>query len=110
MVLERVRQTIRAAVPTAEEGISYQIPAYKLDGRPVLYFAGWKQHYSLYPATAGVVAAFGEQLAPFKLSKGTIRFPLTAKVPLRLIERIARFRAKAVVERERARPAARKQR
>ena len=50
-VLERVRSTIRKAVPGAEEVISYQIPAYKLHGRAVLYFAGWKQHYSLYPAT-----------------------------------------------------------
>ena len=51
-VLQRVRSTIRKALPEAEEVISYQIPAYKLHGGPVLYFAGWKQHYSLYPATA----------------------------------------------------------
>jgi uncharacterized protein YdhG (YjbR/CyaY superfamily) len=47
-VLKRVRSTIRKAVPKAEEMISYQIPTYKLNGRPVLYFAGWKEHYSLY--------------------------------------------------------------
>jgi uncharacterized protein YdhG (YjbR/CyaY superfamily) len=46
-VLKRVRSTIRKAVPGAEEVISYNIPTYKLHGRPVLYFAGWKQHYSL---------------------------------------------------------------
>ena len=55
-VLERVRTIIRKAVLGAEEVISYQIPAYKLDGARVIYFAGWKQHYSLYPATEGLVA------------------------------------------------------
>jgi len=68
----------------------------------MLYFAGWKQHYSLYPATAGLVAAFGDELAPYKLSKGTIRFPLSDPVPAKLIERIAKFRAKEVAEREKA--------
>ena len=84
-VLERVRSTIRKAVPGAEEVISYQIPAYKLHGGPVLYFAGWKQHYSLYPATAHLVAAFKDDLAPYEVSKGTIRFPLSEPVPVKLI-------------------------
>jgi uncharacterized protein YdhG (YjbR/CyaY superfamily) len=93
-LLKRVRNTIRKAVPDVEEMISYQIPAYKLHGRPVLYLAGWKQHYSLYPATDQVVAAFRDDLAPYKISKGTIRFPLSEPVPVKLIERIAKFRAK----------------
>src|SRR6185369_6193711 len=76
-VLQRVRGAIRKAVPGAEEVISYQIPAYKLHGGPVLYFAGWKQHYSLYPATGRVVAAFKDDLAPYQVNKATIRFPLT---------------------------------
>ncbi len=96
-LLKRVRNTIRKAVPEVEEMISYQIPAYKLRGRPVLYFAGWKQHYSLYPATDHVVAAFRDDLAPYKISKGTIRFPLSEPVPVKLIERIAKFRAKEAV-------------
>ena len=100
--LKRVRSVIRKAVPAAEEMISYKIAAYKLHGRVMLYFAGWKQHYSLYPATAGLVAAFGDELAPYKLSKGTIRFPLSDPVPAKLIERIAKFRAKEVAEREKA--------
>src|SRR2546427_11916614 len=85
-ILRRVRSTIRKAVPGAEEVISYQIPAYKLHGGPVLYFAGWKQHYSLYPATAHVVAAFKDDLAPYEVNKGTIRFPLSQPVPVKLIE------------------------
>jgi uncharacterized protein YdhG (YjbR/CyaY superfamily) len=97
-ILQRVRMTIRKAVPDAEEVISYQIPAYKLRGAPVLYFAGWKQHYSLYPTTDQLLAALKEDLAPYKLSKGTIRFQLSQPVPVKLIERIAKFRAKEAAE------------
>jgi len=104
-VLERVRGAIRKAVPSAEEVISYQMPTYKLRGGPVLYFAGWKQHYSLYPATGRVVAAFKNDLALYEVSKGTLRFPLSEPVPVKLIERIAKFRAKEVAEREKAKAA-----
>ena len=101
-ILERVRRAIRKAVPEAGEVISYQIPAYKLAGGPVLYFAGWKQHYSLYPATKRVLAAFKDELAPYEVIKSTIRFPLSEPVPVALIGRIARFRAKEVAGREKA--------
>jgi uncharacterized protein YdhG (YjbR/CyaY superfamily) len=99
-VLKLVRRAIRKAVPEAEEAISYNIPTYKLPSGPVLYFAGWKRHFSLYPATATVVAAFKKELAPYVVHKGTIRFPFEAPVPVKLIGRIAKFRAKEVAERE----------
>ncbi len=101
-ILTRVRSTIRKAVPGAEEVISYKIPAYKLHSGPVLYFAGWKRHYSLYPASGRAVAAFKDELAPYEVSKGTIRFPLAEPVPVKLIGRIAKFRAKEVAGREKA--------
>ena len=101
--LKRLRSTIRKAVPEAEEVISYQIPAYKLHGRPVLYFAGWKEHYSIYPSTDRVVAAFKADLAPYELSKGTIRFPLSDPVPVKLIEGIAKLRAREVAEKAKPR-------
>jgi uncharacterized protein YdhG (YjbR/CyaY superfamily) len=97
--LRRVRSAIRKGVPRAEELISYKMPTYKLHGRAVLFFAAWKQHYSLYPASARVVAAFKDDLAPYKIIKATIRFPFSESVPAKLIERIARFRAKEVAER-----------
>ncbi|CAN5356404.1 DUF1801 domain-containing protein [soil metagenome] len=97
-ILQRVRSTIRKAVPGAEEAISYQIPTYKLHGRYVVYFAGWKRHYSLYPATDRLVEAFKDDLAPYEVSKGTIRFPLSRPVPVRLIARIAKFRAREAAE------------
>lgn len=110
-VLNRVRSTIRKAVPGAAEVISYQIPTYKLHGRAVLYFAGWKQHYSLYPSNDRLVAAFKDELAPYEVnSKGTIRFPLSEPIPVKLIEGIAKFRAKEVAEREKAKAAASKRR
>ena len=94
--LARVRGAIRKAVPEAEESISYNMPTYKLGGRPLLYFAGWKRHYSLYPANARLVAAFPDELAPHKVSKGTLRFELSEPVPVKLIARIAKFRAQEV--------------
>jgi uncharacterized protein YdhG (YjbR/CyaY superfamily) len=101
-ILRRVRGAIRKALPGAEEAISYQIPTYRLNGGSVVYFAGWKQHYSLYPATARLVAAFQDHLAPYQVSKGTIRFPLSQPVPTRLIERIAKFLAREAAARARA--------
>jgi uncharacterized protein YdhG (YjbR/CyaY superfamily) len=108
--LKRVRNAIRKALPGAVEVISYKMPAYKLHGSRVLYFAGWKQHYALYAATDSVLAAFKDELAPYEVAKGTIRFTLSEPVPVELIGRIAKFRAKEVVERENAKAPARKQR
>ena len=109
-VLQRVRSTIRKAVPGAEETISYNMPTYKLHGRPVIGFAGWREHYSLYGSTGHVVAAFKDELAPYEVDKGTIRFPLSAPIPVQLIEGIAKFRAKEAAGGEKAKEAARKKR
>jgi len=106
--LERVRSAIRKALPEAEETISYNIPTYKMPGGPVLYFAGWKQHYSLYPVSAGLVTSFKEDLASYEVEKGTIRLPLSQPVPVKLIGRVAKFRAKEVAERLKVKAAAKK--
>jgi uncharacterized protein YdhG (YjbR/CyaY superfamily) len=104
-VLQRVRSTIHKAVPKAEEAISYQIPTFKLHGSYVVYFAGWKQHYSLYPASRQLVAAFKDDLAPYEVNKGTIRFPLSQAVPVKLIGGIAKFLAKEADARAKAKAA-----
>jgi uncharacterized protein YdhG (YjbR/CyaY superfamily) len=109
-ILQRVRTTIRKAVPKAEEAISYQIPTFKLHGSYVVYFAGWKQHYSLYPASSRLVAAFKEELAPYEVNKGTIRFPLSKTVPVKLIGGLARFLAKEAEARAKAKAARPKKR
>jgi uncharacterized protein YdhG (YjbR/CyaY superfamily) len=106
VVLHLVRRTLLKALPGAEEVISYKIPAYRLNGGIVLYFAGWKQHYSLYPTGESMVMALKDQLAPYKVSKGTIRFPLSEPVTVKLIERIAKFRAEEAVQRKKSKLAA----
>ena len=109
-ILQRVRSTIHKAVPKAEEAISYQIPTFKLHGSYVVYFAGWKKHYSLYPASRQLVAAFKDDLAPYEVNKGTIRFPLSQAVPVKLIAGIAKFLAKEAGARAKAKAARQKKR
>lgn len=98
--LREVRKAIRKALPKVDEVIAYKMPAYRVNGDVVLYFAGWKKHYSLYPASAQLVDAFQTELAPYEVAKGTIRFPLSEPVPRQLIADIARFRVKEMAERE----------
>jgi uncharacterized protein YdhG (YjbR/CyaY superfamily) len=76
----------------------------------VIFFAGWKDHYSIYPATGGLAEAFKRELAAYAVSKGTIRFPLAEPVPAKLIERIARFRARQAAETMRSKSAAKRKR
>ena len=97
-VLQRLRATLRKALPDAEEAISYQIAAFKIGGRPVIYFAGWKAHVSLYPATGRVATELADEIAPYKVSKGTLKFPLGQPIPARLVARIAKLRAEETRE------------
>ena len=91
-ILEALRKAIRDVAPQAEEGISYQIPTYKLNGN-LVHFAAFKDHISFFPTSSGV-EAFKEKLKSYKTSKGTIRFPLDEPIPFDLIEEIVRFRVK----------------
>jgi len=97
--LERVRAAIRDALPGADETISYNMPTYKRGGGAVIHFAAWTRHFSLYPASAKLIAFFGKDLAAATINKSTIRFPLDAPVPVRLIGRIAKFCVKEQAER-----------
>jgi uncharacterized protein YdhG (YjbR/CyaY superfamily) len=94
--LEQVRTAIRRAVPEALEGIGYRIPGYKLHGKPMLYFAGFKEHYSLFAASGTFFAALEDELSGYDLRKGTVHFPLTKPVPVKLISRIAKLRAAGI--------------
>ncbi len=96
--LEQVRVAIKKAVPAAVEGIGYRMPGYKLQGKPMLYFAGFKDHYSLFAASGTFFAALENELKDYVLRKGTIQFPLTEPVPVKLISRIAKLRAAGIVE------------
>ena len=94
--LEQVRAAIRMAVPEAVEGIGYRMPGYKLHGKPMLYFAGFREHYSLFAASGTFFAALEDELRGYELRKGTVHFPLTEQVPVKLIVRIAKLRAAGI--------------
>jgi uncharacterized protein YdhG (YjbR/CyaY superfamily) len=89
-VLQRMRETIRKAAPEAVEGISYQVPTFKLNGN-LVHFAAFKNHIGFYPAPSGI-EAFKKELSPYKGAKGSVQFPLDQPVPFALIEKIVRFR------------------
>ena len=90
-LLQQIRETILNAAPQAEESISYGMPAYKLSGKPLLYFAGYKKHIGLYALPSGH-EAFAEELNKYKKGKGSVQFPVNEPLPLDLIERIVKFR------------------
>ncbi len=94
--LEQVRAAITKAVPAAVEGIGYHMPGYKLHGMPMLYFAGFKEHYSLFAASGTFFAGLAHELRGYELRKGTVHFPLTKPVPVKLIARIAKLRAAGI--------------
>ena len=90
-ILQRIRKTIQKAAPGAREVISYQMPAFKLN-RVLVYFAGYQNHVSLYPAPRGA-AEFKAELAQYEGGKGTVQFPLGQPVNFDLIARIVKYRA-----------------
>lgn len=85
--LATVREAIRRVAPRCQETVGYGIPAYTLDGRYVVYFAGWKRHISLYPIP-DTDAALAQEMLPYRAGRGTLRFPLTEPIPVGLVERV----------------------
>jgi uncharacterized protein YdhG (YjbR/CyaY superfamily) len=89
--LQKLRKTIAAAAPGAEEGISYGIPAFKLDGRLLVWFAAFKEHFSLFPG-GSIVRTHAKELKGYSTSKGTIRFPQDQPVPVGLVTKLVKAR------------------
>jgi len=90
--LNRVRAGVRAAAPEASEYISYRIPTFRYQGRPLLAFAAFSKHCSLFPMSMSVVKAFEKDLKSFYTSKGTIRFPVDKPLPAALVKKIVKAR------------------
>jgi uncharacterized protein YdhG (YjbR/CyaY superfamily) len=99
--LQAIRNSIHKAAPDAEEAIRYGIPTFRQNGSNLVHFAAFKDHLSFFPTSSGV-ARFQEELSSYKLSKGTIQFPLNDPVPYDLVELITRFRAGETREKKRA--------
>lgn len=91
-VLEELRRTIRAAAPDAIESIAYDMPAFRLNDKFLLSYAAFKNHYSLFPASAAVVAALGDEIQPYLVGQGTMRFPTNAPISANLVTMVVKVR------------------
>ena len=83
--------TIKARVPNAEEHISYNMPAFKVNGEYFVHFSAWKNHIGLYPVPAGD-EAFQTQIEPYRAAKSSLNFPLDKPMPIKLIGKVIKFR------------------
>jgi len=90
-LLNQIRSVIKENAPDADESIAYQMPAYKTNGKPLIYFAGFRNHIGFYATPTGHTE-FSKELSGYKQGKGSVQFPLDKPMPLELIGRIVRFR------------------
>jgi len=105
--VRQILRTIRQAAPGAEERISYQIPAFRLDGQNLIYVAAFKNHVGVYPAPKGD-AAFDAMVAPHRSGKATLRFMLDEPLPLAIVTAAVKFRQRAMLEHARKKAATRR--
>jgi len=102
--LKQLRAAIKGAAPGITERISYGIIGFAFEGRSLLGLAGWKHYVSIYPMTGAMAARLGAAIAPYRSGKATLRFPLTAPMPVALVRRLARLRVKERRRVRRGRP------
>jgi len=92
VLLEKLRQTIHAAAPGAEEYIGYGLAGFKLNGRSLVYFGAWEKHCALYAASPAVQKKFQKELKGFEVSKGTIKFTPEKPLPMTLVKKLVKAR------------------
>jgi uncharacterized protein YdhG (YjbR/CyaY superfamily) len=90
--LEKLRKAVRAAAPKAEECISYQLPAFRLDGRMLVAFGATANHCAFYPMSSSMVEAHKDELKDYDTSKGTIRFQAANPLPTTLVRKLVKAR------------------
>ena len=96
-VLKQIREAIGAVVPDAVDSFSYRIPGVKLEGKALVWYAGFRHHTSLYPIGDAIRRQFAEELAGYETSKGTVRFPLDRKLDVALVRKLVKARLDEVV-------------
>ena len=101
VALEELRKTIKGSAPEATEGISYGMPAFKDHGRILVYYAAFKDHCSLFPASTAVMDTLGDELKPYFSGKGTIRFDAREPLPVALVKKIVKARLEENTSRRR---------
>lgn len=90
--MEQLRLAILEVAPDAQEAFGYGIPAFRLHGKPLVWYAAWKAHYSLYPLSASMVREHAGAMEGYETAKGTIRFPAGRPLPLGLVQALVRSR------------------
>jgi uncharacterized protein YdhG (YjbR/CyaY superfamily) len=91
-VLEKLRQAIHAVAPGVEECISYGIPAFRLNGRLLVFFGAWENHCAFYPGSSTTLKKFRDDLKGFQVSKGTVRFSADNPLPIVLVKKLVKAR------------------
>lgn len=98
-ILKKLRKLVKKTCPESFELFSYGMPGYKLNGKPLVYFAGYKNHIGLY-ATPDSHTFFKEELSIYKQGKGSVQFPIADKIPYDLIQKMIEYKTNSIISKQ----------